>query len=183
MHLRSSQDYLRQIQYMHRIFTTCCKLKPQPLHPPPRELLTGYFEPQTRTQVISSRRWCVETGELERRFYQLLGGETRPRGAVGAPPLSRCLRFRLWSSGGRVSKQPAPAPHLAHPEGCAALRIVLVTVPRVARSCEHFPDGFELHLLPRQAHPERRLGACGSPALKVQGYFAPKKQPPPRTLQ
>ena len=31
--------------------------------------------------------------------------------------------------------------------GCAALRIVLVTVPRVSRSCEHCPDGFDLHLL------------------------------------
>ena len=28
-----------------------------------------------------------------------------------------------------IAEQPAPAPHLAHPEGCAALRIVLVTVP------------------------------------------------------
>ena len=28
-----------------------------------------------------------------------------------------------------------------------ALRIVLVTVLRVSRSCEHFPDGFDLHLL------------------------------------
>ena len=46
-----------------------------------------------------------------------------------------------------IADQPAPAPHLAHPEGCAALRIVLVTVPRVSRSCEHFPDGFDLHLL------------------------------------
>ena len=46
-----------------------------------------------------------------------------------------------------IAEQPAPAPHLAHPEGCAALRIVLVTVPRVSRSCEHFPDGFDLHLL------------------------------------
>ena len=27
-------------------------------------------------------------------------------------------------------------------------RIVLVTVPRVSRSCEHFPDGFDHHLLP-----------------------------------
>jgi len=44
-------------------------------------------------------------------------------------------------------KQPAPAPHLARPEGCAALRIVLVTVPRVSRSCEHFPDGFNLDFL------------------------------------
>ena len=45
------------------------------------------------------------------------------------------------------AEQPAPAPHLARPEGCAALRIVLVTVPRVSRSCENFPDGFDLHLL------------------------------------
>jgi len=30
-----------------------------------------------------------------------------------------------------TAEQPAPAPHLAHPEGCAALYIVLVTVPRV----------------------------------------------------
>ena len=35
-----------------------------------------------------------------------------------------------------IAGQPAPAPHLAHPEGCAAVRIVLVTVPRVRRSCE-----------------------------------------------
>ena len=40
-------------------------------------------------------------------------------------------------------------PHLAHLEGCAAPRIVLITVPRVSRSCEHFPDGFDLHLLHR----------------------------------
>ena len=31
-----------------------------------------------------------------------------------------------------IAEQPAPAPHLAHPEECAALRIVLVTVPRVS---------------------------------------------------
>jgi len=46
-----------------------------------------------------------------------------------------------------IAEQPALAPHLAHPEGCAALRIVLVTVPRVSRSCEHFLDRFDLHLL------------------------------------
>ena len=46
-----------------------------------------------------------------------------------------------------IAEQPAPAPHLARPDGCAALRIVLVTVRRVSRSCEHFPDGFDLHLL------------------------------------
>ena len=38
-----------------------------------------------------------------------------------------------------IAEQPAPA----HPEGRAALRIVLVTVPRASRSCEHFPDGLE----------------------------------------
>ena len=46
-----------------------------------------------------------------------------------------------------IAEQPAPAPHLAHSEECAALRIVLVTVPRVSRSCENFPDGIDLHLL------------------------------------
>ena len=45
-----------------------------------------------------------------------------------------------------IAKQPASVPHLAHQEGCAALRIVLVTVPRVSRSCKHFPDGSDLHL-------------------------------------
>jgi len=47
-----------------------------------------------------------------------------------------------------TAEQPTPAPR-AHPEGCAALRIVLVTVPRVSRSCEHFLDGFDLQLLQR----------------------------------
>ena len=46
-----------------------------------------------------------------------------------------------------IAKQPAPAPHLADPEGRAAPRIALVTVHRVSRSCEHFPDGSDLHLL------------------------------------
>ena len=39
------------------------------------------------------------------------------------------------------------APHLARPEGCAGLRIVLVNVPRVSRSRENVQDGFDLHLL------------------------------------
>ena len=37
-----------------------------------------------------------------------------------------------------IAEQPAPAPHLAHPGKCAALRILLVTVPCVSCSCEHF---------------------------------------------
>ena len=36
-----------------------------------------------------------------------------------------------------IAKQPASAPH--------TLRIVPHTAPRVGRSYEHFPDGFELH--------------------------------------
>jgi len=52
--------------------------------------------------------------------------------------------------GSFIAEQPAPAPHLARPEGCAALHIVIVTVPLVSRSCEHFPDGFNLHLLHAQ---------------------------------
>ena len=48
----------------------------------------------------------------------------------------RGTRQRDWYF---VDEQPASAPHLAHPEGCAAIRSVLVTVPRVSRSCERFP--------------------------------------------
>ena len=43
-----------------------------------------------------------------------------------------------------IAERTAPAPHLAHPEGCAAQRIVLVSVPRINRSCAHIPDGFDL---------------------------------------
>ena len=46
-----------------------------------------------------------------------------------------------------IAEQPAPAPHLAHAEGCTTLRIVLGTVPCVSRSCDNFPDGFDVHLL------------------------------------
>ena len=46
-----------------------------------------------------------------------------------------------------IAKRPALAPHLAHLERCAALRIVLVTVLRATHSCEHFTDGFDLLLL------------------------------------
>jgi hypothetical protein len=55
-----------------------------------------------------------------------------------------------WREGlGQEARQEvdAQALHLAHPEGCAALRIVLGTVPRVSHSCEHCPDGFDFHLL------------------------------------
>ena len=60
-----------------------------------------------------------------------------------ALPKARREAHRDWYF---IAEQPAPAPNLAHPEGCAALRIVLVTVPRVSRSCEFFPDELDLHL-------------------------------------
>ena len=50
------------------------------------------------------------------------------------PDKSRC-----WRAGQKSSTPPF--------EGCAALRVVLVTVPRASRSYENFPDGFDLHLL------------------------------------
>ena len=70
--------------------------------------------------------------------------------AMHAPPPKLCCSRgagrgqRNWY---RIAEQPAPAPRLAHPEGCAALRSVLVAVPRVSRFCKRFPDEFELHLL------------------------------------
>ena len=54
-----------------------------------------------------------------------------------------------------IAKQPAPALHLTNPERCAALRIVLATVPQESRSCEHIPDGFD-HIL----HPVAPPGSC-----------------------
>ena len=66
-------------------------------------------------------------------------------------------------------EQPAPASHFAHPEGCAALRIVLVTVPRTSRSCEHFPDGFRTRALTRcvAATLTRALYTCGRQILHM----------------
>ena len=45
------------------------------------------------------------------------------------------------------------------------LRIVPPTVPLVGRSDEHFPDGFELHLL--HTRPYRQLRRAGRPAGKL----------------
>ena len=59
--------------------------------------------------------------------------------------------LRDWYS---IAEQPVPAPHLAHPEECAALHIVLVTMLRVSRSCELFTDGFDLYLLQGAAREE-----------------------------
>ena len=67
-------------------------------------------------------------------------------GANFPPPASRfdALRRRDWCF---IAEQSAPAPHLAHSGGCAASRLVLITVPCASRSREHFPNWFDLHLL------------------------------------
>ena len=64
-------------------------------------------------------------------------------------PIGACVLLRPRGETHRyfIAERLAPAPHFAHSEGCAAIRIMLVTVLRVSRSCEHFPDGFYLHLL------------------------------------
>ena len=55
--------------------------------------------------------------------------------------MSEVPRYRRWWTDWYFfAEQPAPAPHLANPGECAALRIVLASVPCVSRSCEHFPD-------------------------------------------
>jgi len=73
------------------------------------------------------------------------------------------LNIKLLSEreiGSLIAEQPAPAPHLARPEGRAALRMVLVTVPRISRSCELVPDGFDLHLLQLAGPCERLCLLC-----------------------
>ena len=117
----------------------------------------------------SSEPLHVSAQQLSQTLYQ-----HRPVGADASlagvaelgshQPLNRCGNVRVCEDNeGRVpaqlcaerdryfiADQAATAPHLAHPGGCAALRIVLITVPCVSRSCEHFPDGFDVHLLLRE---------------------------------
>ena len=71
------------------------------------------------------------------------------------------------------AEQLAPAPRLAHPDGCAALSIGLVTVPLVSRSCEHFPDGFDIHILPALAtKPPEPFDFWDVPARIMQGSIS-----------
>ena len=63
-----------------------------------------------------------------------------------------------------IAEQPAPAPHLAHPEEYAALRIVPVNVPRVSRYCEHFSDGFD-------SRRQWRLRRSGSGRRRFRGSW------------
>ena len=58
------------------------------------------------------------------------------------------------------------------------LRIAPHTVPRVGRSYEHFPDGFELQLLPCVGH-QVYAGWRLHVAPPYTGYLAHKKTPTP----
>ena len=74
---------------------------------------------------------------------------------------------RAWSL---ITEQAAPAPHLAYPEGRAALRTVLVTVPRVSRSCEK-KNGWIRSPPPTMWGLELRVEGtgCGGSGFRVQG--------------
>ena len=64
---------------------------------------------------------------LELSGTKVLGvGAICYRCSCGGTRLQGPLQARDWYF---IAEQPAPAPHLAQPGGCAALRIVLVTVP------------------------------------------------------
>ena len=68
----------------------------------------------------------------------------------------------VWSRAESIiAEQPTLAPHLARPEGLAALCVVLVAVPRVGRSCKHFPDGLDLHLLHQEPIDSLGFGVRG----------------------
>ena len=72
-----------------------------------------------------------------------------------APRTSQWLQERAYDAPTKGLLWHPAAPHLAHPEGCAALRIVPLTAPRVSHSCEHSPDEFDLRLLqPHTPHPQ-----------------------------
>ena len=68
-------------------------------------------------------------------------------------------------------KKTAPAP----PGGYASLRNVLVSVPCVSRSCEQFPDEFDLHLLQvmeKQLREEVQVGRQPAMATLARSVMA-----------
>ena len=80
-----------------------------------------------RVRVLNKRRPTTHAGALQRLVLHC-----RTTSASTAYFIASTTIFI-----GFIAECPAPVPHLANPEECAALRIVLVTVPRVSRSCEH----------------------------------------------
>jgi len=82
--------------------------------------------------AVTPSNWSGQSGEPGFFFRSKIDGcVSRPLHEPGVRGL------RDWRD---TAEQPASALHLAHPEGCAALHIVLVTVPRVSRSCEKNPE-------------------------------------------
>jgi len=79
--------------------------------------------------------WSQEIGILLTQEIGILLVEPRnPTTILKSPNPSSTSNLQPQRDWYFVAEQPAPAPHLAHPEGCAALRVVLVTLPRVSRS-------------------------------------------------
>ena len=71
---------------------------------------------------------CLSLSASEHRSAQR-GGSA---GRKAAPPRGCCARSPPYRDWYFIAEQLAPTPHLVHPDGCAVLRIVLVTVPRVS---------------------------------------------------
>jgi len=70
-----------------------------------------------------------------------------------------------------IAEQPAPAPHLAHLDGCAALRIVLIVLPReVSRHCAR-------EAWPADPCPEAGLSVPGQVYLSRGGPICAKEGP------
>ena len=87
------------------------------------------------------------------------GHPALPAPATAHHPRNWCL----------TAEQPAPAPHLAHPEGCAALLIILVTGPRVSH--------------PRPTEIQRPAGAYrGTSLIRNNPPVGPYSSPVPRDL-
>ena len=149
----SSDDYVNFIVFERRLHQKMKARVPQKT-------------PQTskKSQVLSSD----EESSDDYDFNQQAKKKPRPADKKTVRVFDAIFACRDWCF---IAEQPVPAPHLAHPEGCAALRIVLVTVPRVSRSCEHSPDGFDLPLLQeehvKRAPPQEKREVKG-PGLRVQ---------------
>jgi hypothetical protein len=95
----------------------------------------------------------------------------RARPARAQPLLGLSARSTFnptpWRAWYFIAEQPAPA----HPRGCAALRVVLLSVPCVSRSCEHLPDGFDLHPGRASSELSRCSGSLGAwSILNLQPY-------------
>ena len=118
----------------------------------PHTLITRSNTPKTHTETLIPKQ--VGDTSLVASVSMGVRGTRAAAVTVAAPPPSRD-----WYFPGRTTSTST-----AHPEGCAVQRIVLVTVPRVSRSCDHFPDGFD--------HPPSTLNINPRPA---------KANPSPKT--